>query len=251
MMKRRRLIQIFLGILVLFLLSGCVHLQQDLIVNEDGSGLLHFAMGVETENYEAVQEQIPEGMALESLLSTLMSDDLVTDVITDHYESQGYTWDTVDLVVSDFAAFFATDRRIGMAVVTVDERDGAYAFEQVLDLGNTNLTIPGVNLMDLSGARYTVTLATPQIVDTNGDQPEAGTATWEVTVPELLQGGETIILQADYSLSPYEGTFVPVKLLYPYVVMGFLGVGALAIVAVIVFNTTRLGEKTRKLRFRR
>jgi hypothetical protein len=42
-----------------------------------------------------------------------------------------------------------------------------------------------------------------------------------------------------------------VKLLFPYVVMGFLGIGALAIVVVIVLNTTRLGKKTRHLTFRR
>lgn len=251
MMKKRRWYQILFGLLALFLLSGCVHLQQDMVVNEDGSGLLHFAFGVETENYAAVQEQIPEGMALESLLATLMSDELITDVTTGHYESRGYTWDTIDLVVSDFAALLEDDRRIGMAVLAVDEADGGYDFEQVLDLANTSLTIPGINLMDVSGARYTVTLTTPQILSTNGDQPEAGTATWEVTVPDLLQGGDTIILQADYSLTPYEGNFIPVKLLFPYVVMGFLGLGGLAIVAVIVFNTTRLGDKTRHLTFRR
>jgi hypothetical protein len=251
MMKRQRRIQLLLGLLILFLLSGCVSLRQDMIVYEDGSGLLHFAFGVETENYEAVQDQIPDGMALESLLATLMSDELVTEVTTDHYEEHGITWDTVDLAVSDFAAFFATDRRIGLAILAVDETDGDFYFEQVLDLNNTNLTIPGINLMDVTAASYTVTLTTPQITNTNGDRPEAGTATWEITVPELMQAGETFILQADYSLTPYEGNFVPVKLLFPYVVMGFLGIGALAIVVVIVLNTTRLGKKTRHLTFRR
>ena len=248
-MKRRRLIQILVGLLVLFLLSGCVQLRQDMLVNEDGSALLHFAMGVETEYYDAVQEQIPEGMSLQSLLATLLSDELVTDVTTDHYEDRGYTWDTVDLTVSDFAALLATDRKIGLAVLAVDETDQGYYFQQVLDITNTNLAIPGVNLMDLSGASYTVTLETPQILNTNGDQPGAGTAIWEVTVVDLLQGGDTIILAADYSLTPYEGNFIPVKLLFPYVVMGFLGIGGLAIVAVIVLNTTKLGDKQRGLKF--
>ena len=67
---------------------------------------------------------------------------------------------------------------------------------------------------------------------------------------DLLQGGETTVLAADYSLSPYEGTFIPMKLIFPYVVMGFLGLGGLAIVVVIVLNTTRLGNKTRRLRFK-
>lgn len=250
-MKRRRLIQILVGLLVLFLLSGCVHLQQDMVVNEDGSALLHFALGVETESYDVFQEQIPEGMSLESLLATLMSDELVTEVTTDHYEDGGYTWDSVTLAVSDFAALLAEDRKIGMAVLAVEETDQGYTFEQVLDLANTNLTIPGVNLMDLSGARYTVTLETPQILTTNGDQPGAGMATWDVTVVDLLQGDETIILDADYSLTPFEGNFIPVKLLFPYVVMGFLGIGGLAIVVVIVLNTTKLGDKTKHLNFRR
>ncbi|QRN82107.1 hypothetical protein JR338_06540 [Chloroflexota bacterium] len=250
-MKRRRLFQLLIGLLILFLLSGCVNLRQDMLVNQDGSALLHFALGVETESYEAFQEQIPDGMSLESLLATLMSDELVTEVTTDHYEDEGYTWDTVDLAVSDFAALLQTDRRIGMAVLAVDETDEGYYFSQVLDLQNTNLAIPGVNLMDLTGARYTVTLETPQILNTNGDQPEAGTAIWDVTVTDLLQGGDTIILTADYNLTPYEGNFIPVKLLFPYVVMGFLGIGGLAIVIVILLNTTKLGDKTRKLNFRR
>ena len=250
-MKRRRLIQILVGLLILFLLSGCVHLQQDMVVNEDGSALLHFAFGVETESYEIVQEQIPEGMSLESILASLLSDELVTEITRDHYEDKGYTWDTIDLTVSDFAALLETDRKLGMAVLVVEQTDEGFYFEQVLDLQNNSLTIPGVNLSDLSGASYTVTLETPQILSTNGDRPEAGTSTWNVTVVDLLQGGDTIILDADYSLTPYEGNFIPVKLLFPYVVMGFLGLGGLAIVVVILVNTTRLGDKTRKLNFRR
>jgi len=190
-------------------------------------------------------------MSLESLLATLMADELVTDVSRDHYEEGDYTWDTVDLSVSDFAALLEYDRRIGLPILYVDETDGEYYFQQVLDIENSNLTIPGVNLMDLSGASYTVTLVTPQIINTNGDQPEAGTATWEIEVTELMQGGETTVLEADYNLTPYEGNFVPVKLYFPYVVMGFLGIGVLAIVVVIVLNTTKLGDKSKHLTFRK
>lgn len=250
-MKRKRTLLILTGLIALFLLSGCVHLRQDMFVHEDGSALLHFAVGVETDSYEAFQEQIPDGMSLESLLATLMADELVTDVSRDHYEEGDYTWDTVDLSVSDFAALLEYDRRIGLPILYVDETDGEYYFQQVLDIENSNLTIPGVNLMDLSGASYTVTLVTPQIINTNGDQPEAGTATWEIEVTELMQGGETTVLEADYNLTPYEGNFVPVKLYFPYVVMGFLGIGVLAIVVVIVLNTTKLGDKHRHLTFRR
>jgi len=249
-MKRKRLLQILAGLFILFLLSGCVQLQQDMIVHEDGSALLHFAFGVETESYEAVQEQIPDGMSLESLLATLIADDLVTEVSRDHYESNGITWDTVDLAVSDFAALLEYEPRIGWAVLAVDEEEAGYYFQQVLDINNTNLTIPGINLMDLSGASYTVTLETPQILNTNGDQPQAGTATWDIGVTDLLQGGDRLILAADYSLIPYEGNFVPMKLIFPYVVVAFLGIGVLAIVIVILVNTTKLGDKTRRLRFK-
>jgi len=45
-MKRKRTLLILTGLIALFLLSGCVHLRQDMFVHEDGSALLHFALGV-------------------------------------------------------------------------------------------------------------------------------------------------------------------------------------------------------------
>ncbi len=218
-------------------------------MNEDGSGFLRFATSVETETYDAVQEQIPQGFQLEGLLSTMMQNENVTNVITDHYEADGRTWDTVELEVGDIAALLEEDRRIGLIMLSLKESDGIYSYEEVLDLGNTNLAIPGVNLLDLTGAGYTVTLNTPQIISTNGLQTTAGSATWDVPLSDLLQGGETIVIEADYSLAPYEGNFIPWATFFPILVTGFLGLGVVSILVVIIVNTTKKRDKTQKLKY--
>ena len=248
-MKKRLPYLILIAIIALFTLSGCINLYQDITVNEDGSGFLRFATSIETETYDAVQEQIPQGFELQSLLATLMQNENVTHVITDHYEADGRTWDTVELEVGDVAALLEEDRRIGLVVVSLKESDGVYSYGEILDLGNTNLTIPGVNLMDLTGAGYTVTLNTPQIISTNGLQTAAGSATWDVPLSDLLQGGETIVLEADYSLTPFEGTFIPWGTFFPYLVTGFLALGVGSILVVIIVNTTKNKEKKQTIKF--
>jgi hypothetical protein len=248
-MKRRRHFLILIILIALIALSGCVNLQQEITVREDGSGVLHFAFGVDSESYDLVQEQRPEGMDLEGLLATLMQDENVTGMTTDHYESGGRIWDTVELEVADFAALLAEDRRIGLLVLSLGESEGVYSFEEILNLENSTMSIPGIHLMDFSGAGFTVRLNTPQIITTNGLHVDAGVSTWEVSLSDLLQGGETIILEADYSLEPYEGDFIPWETFFPYVMLGFLGLGILAILVVIVVNTRKKSDQGDKIKF--
>jgi hypothetical protein len=248
-MKKRIPTLLLIAIFSLFLLSGCINLVQEMTVREDGSGSLRFALGVETGVYQQVMEQIPESFLLQNLLSNLIQDENVVDVVQDHYEADGRTWDTIELEVMDFAALFAEDRRIGPLMVTLDEDNGVYSYEEVIDLVNSNLVIPGINLLDLTGAGYTVRLITPQIMDTNGLQEAAGVSVWEVPLSELLRGGETVTLRADYVLAPYEGVFIPWETFFPYVVMGFLALGGIAVLVVVIVNTTKRRKKKRKYRF--
>lgn len=248
-MKKRRLFLILITAFTLVALSGCVNLQQEMTVHEDGSGVLRFAFGVEADSYDLVQEQTPQGMDLEGLLATLMQNENVTNVVTDHYEADGRIWDTVEMEVADFAALFEEDRRIGLLMVAVDETDGVYSFEEVMDLENTTMTIPGIHLMDLTDAGYTVRLNTPQIISTDGVHIAAGTSTWEVSLSDLLQGEETIVLEADYSLEPFEGRFIPWDTFFPNVMMGFLGVGVVVIFVVIVVNTRKKEDQGDKIKF--
>ncbi|MCB2210421.1 hypothetical protein KQH62_05965 [bacterium] len=218
-------------------------------VHEDGSGVLRFALGVESASYDLFQEQLPEGMDLEGLLATLMQDENVTEVTTDQYEGGGRVWEVVELQVADFAALLTEERRIGPLVIALDESEGLYAFEEVIDLENSTMSIPGIHLMDLAGAGYTVRLDTPQIITTNGLQTDAGVSTWEVSIGDLVEGGETIVLEADYSLEPYEGNFIPWETFFPYVMIGFLGLGVLAILVVIVVNTRKKKDQGDKIKF--
>jgi len=68
-------------------------------------------------------------------------------------------------------------------------------------------------------------------------------------VSELVQEAETVYLQADYVLEPYEGTFIPWETFFPYVVIGFLAAGFLAILIVIIVNTRGKREKKREVHF--
>jgi hypothetical protein len=249
-MKPNRKILLTLAFLSLLVLSGCVNLVQEMRVNPDGSGALRFALGVESEVYPEVQMAIPEGFELENLLSTLIRDENVTDVVQEEYQEGGRTYQSITLEVADFLLVFGEEgRRIGPLTVSLTREDDVYRFEQVIDLENSNLRIPGINLLDLSGAGYTVRLLVPQITDTNGRQDAAGESVWEVPLSELLQGGETIRLEAEYVLEPYEGFFIPWEKLFPYIVIGFVGLGFLAVLVVIVVNTVGKRKEKRRYRF--
>lgn len=103
--------------------------------------------------------------------------------------------------------------------------------------------------MDLADVSFTVRLNTPQILGTTGVHEAAGVSTWEVSVSDLLEEEDRVTLTADYVLAPYEGTFIPWDILFPYVMGGFLGVGVLVILVVIVVNTRKKEDKQQRLKF--
>jgi hypothetical protein len=250
MQKTFKLIICITALISLGLLSGCVTLNQEITVREDGSGTLRFMIGVESEHYEEFQEAIPEGYELENLFATLARDEHITSTQIDQYTQDGLTWDSIELDVVDFTAAFGQTRRIGPLSIEFDQTDEALVFTQRIDVANSTLTIPGINLMDLSDASFVVNLSTPQIISTNGVQPAGGVSTWSIPLDEVLQGGSTAFLRANYVLEPYEGVFIPWELFFPYVVIGFLGLGGIAILVVILRNTAFKPDKRPKLKFK-
>ena len=186
---------------------------------------------------------------LENLFATLILDEGVTDVNQAFYEEGNRTWTTIELQVGDMTELFVEERTFGPLTLSIRPEGDGFAFEQMLDLAQSNLDIPGVNLLDLTGAGYTVRLVTPQIVSTNGLQEAAGVSLWEIPLSDLLQGGESVFLDADYILEPYEGVFIPWETFFPYVVIGFLALGVVSILMVIIANTTGRDEKPQKLQF--
>ena len=248
MMKLRFLV-LLISTLSLLFLSGCVTILQDLAVAEDGSGTLRFAIGVESEVYPQFAESIPEGYQLENFLAGLMQDEAVIDIEEDQYQADGYTWESILLEISDFSQLFSEERRVGPLIMSLNQAEDIYTFNQSVDMAGSNLEIPGINLMDLAGARYRVRLQTPQIVNTTGVQPSAELSEWEFTMEEFLRGEEALFLQAEYTLEPYEGVFIPWEVFFPYVVIGFLALGGLSIVIVIILNTRKKKEEIPQIKF--
>jgi hypothetical protein len=249
-MKKNRIIIIIVAILSLGLLSGCFSMIEDIEVLEDGSGTMRFALGVESDNYEAFQEAIPEGFELENLFAVIARDENVTSIQFDRYTQDGFNWESVELEVADFTALFGQRRRIGPIEIIFTESEGDFRFTQTVDVASSTLAIPGINLMDLSSTAFTVNLNTPQIIATNGIQPAAGISTWSIPLDEVLQGGSTAFLRADYVLEPYEGFFIPWEVFFPYVVIGFLVLGGLSVLVVVIVNTLGRREKEPTLRFK-
>ena len=250
LMNKNRAYLMILAMLSLALLSGCVSLVEEITVFEDGSGTLRFALGMSAENFEAYQASIPEGFALEDLFSVLGRDENVTSIGFDQYTADGLTWDSVELNISDFTAVFGEPRRIGPLSIELIETEAGYRFTQTIDVANSPLSIPGINLMDFSSASYEVRLVTPQIVSTNGVQPTAGVSAWDIPLDEVLQSGSTAFLQADYILEPYEGFFIPWEVFFPYVVIGFLALGVLSVLVVIIVNTSSRRNNEPTLKFK-
>ncbi len=245
-MKKRIPFLLLLSLAALLLLSGCVDLVQEVTVHEDGSGSMRFALGIEESSYEYAQELIPEGYELSNILSSLSLDDHATGTTAEHYTEDGSVWDSVVIEFSDMMAVFGDERSFGPIALRITEADGEYSFTEEIDVANSNLSISGIHLMDLAGAGVTVRLITPQILRTTGVRDAAGVSVWDVSVSDLIEEENMITLTADYVLEPYEGDFIPWEKLFPYAVAGFVGVGVLAILVVIIVNTTNIGKRDKK-----
>ena len=245
----KRVFILLFGIASLLVLGGCVSIEQNIVVQEDGAGTLRFAYGVETSVYPQFELALPQEYQLDSLFSTLVQDENITEVRQLNYEENGITWQVIEIDVLDFPAVFEEERRFGPIIMTVDEQDGIYHFEQIVDLNLVNINIPGMYLLEIADASYRVNLETPQVIDTNGVQRKAGTSMWSISLPDLVSGEESIYIEAEYILEPYEGVFIPWEVYFPFVVIGFLGIGVISIVAVIIANTSKNKEKEPSLKF--
>ena len=240
-MKHSNLIYLLCITIFIVLLSGCVSLEEEIKVFEDGSATLRFELGVETEHFVVYEESIPEGYAFKDLFASLNNDVNITAIEFDRYTRDDRTWDSVEISVDDLMVAFGQARKIGPLTIDFDEEDEGYSFTQIIDVSNSTLIIPGVNLMDLSASSYVVRLETPQILSTNGVQPTVGKSNWTIPLGEILQEGSTAYLKANFSLIPYEGFFVPWEMYFPYVVVGFLSLSVFSILLVIIINT--VGKK--------
>jgi len=247
--KNQKLLLLIISLTCLLFLSGCVSLVQEVTVREDGSGTLLFALGVETNVYPQFQETVADGLELENLLSSLILDENVSNVQQESYEAGGRIWESILFEMDDLVVVFEEGRSFGPLTLSITQNEGDYTFDQTLDLADSNVRFPGINLLDLTNAGYTVRLITPQILSSNGLQVAAGSSEWNVSLREMLQGGERIWIRADYVLEPYEGVFIPWETFYPYVINGFLALGFIAILVVVVVNTYGKREKERKLQF--
>jgi hypothetical protein len=248
-MKRRNRILLIFAFTMLFFLSGCVSLVQEITVADDGSGTLLFAIGVDSASYPQFVERIPEGYQLENFLATLIQDESTTNVQQDQYESDGKVWESIQLEVSNFSQLFAEDRRIGPLIISLDQDEDEYFFYQTMDMEGANIQIPGINLVNFAGAAYIVRLSAPQITNTNGVQPSVDVSEWEIPLEDFLRGDEAIYLQAAYKLEPYDGVFIPWEVFFPYVVIGFLSLGILSIFTVIIVNSRKKNEDIPKIKF--
>jgi hypothetical protein len=144
---------------------------------------------------------------------------------------------------------FAEEQRVGPILISIDEEEGTYFYQQTIDLALATVNIPGIRLLDLSGGQYTIILITPQIIDTNGVHSDAGVSSWKISVKDLVEEGEGVFAGAEYRLEPYQGTFVPWDIYFPFIVYGFLGLGIAAIIVVILANTRGKREKNQQITF--
>ena len=248
LLKSKKLLFLIVPLTCLLFLSGCVSLVQEVTVRENGSGTLLFALGVETNVYSQFQESVADELELENLLSSLILDENVTNVQQESYEAGGRIWESILFEMDDLVVIFEEGRSFGPLTLSITQNEGVYTFDQTLDLEDSNVRFPGINLLDLTDAGYTVRLITPQILSSNGLQVAAGSSEWNVSLGEMLQGGERIWIRADYVLEPYEGVFIPWETFYSYLVIGVLALGGLSILVTIIVNTSGR-EKVRKLKF--
>ena len=208
---------------VLFLVScfcaGCIQVEQNLVLNKDGSGTMEIIYGMAAESVEQMnamkQALVESGSEGSEGLTESSPFDFDEEQIRNDFEKmepQGLTLESVDcedrngwkymhikLSFKDIKALVESDAMTDNPVSLTKDADGNYVLLQKSagygmneDMGDSEMTPEMLAQMGpmLKGMRFKMSVETPtEILETNADAKNEKTASWDFNIgenPELL-----------------------------------------------------------------
>lgn len=217
-------------------LTGCVNVAQEIELNPDLSGKLTFDIAVSETVDTVAAQQVKDLIALFDTMSKLdiKETSLTNTFTTDEYTRDGnkhyvYTLGTNNLQV--YLAVLQTSLSkagIAMSIEKLDNRN--LLFKQTIDMSKADtIAIPKL-LLDptLKGYEWTLRMKVPNVVQTNGAYDAATeTVTWRVPMAEIY-GNQVIEMTVEFKQ--------PFKMEYLYLIGGALLALLVAVVVVLVLR---------------
>lgn len=200
---------------MLLLLSGCFSLTEDYWVNVDGTGKMHYEIGLSEaiiqmagENNPIDTSQIFAQQGVDSqnpgLKNIKMSENSANDM---HYY-------IIDADITDFGQAFADSAKAGFKIQVEKLPNGNYAFKRTMDFATLMADQgAGVDLNDpqmrsLFGSMFTdkywiIRLHADNVVNTNGNWDSGKKyVEWKLPFSQVMSSAEPIEMTAEISTRP-------------------------------------------------
>ena len=196
---------------MLLLLYGCFQLTEEYWVNEDGTGKLHFEIGMS----QAVLDMAKENDASVDT-SQIFSDEsfgasnpYLKNVTKSEKSDDSMHYYLIDADVTDFSNAFKDDTQSCFKVQVEKLANGNYSFKRIMDLSALTAS-QGYSLQDIDadmtglmaamfGDKYwIVRLHSENVVSTNGTwDKDKKLIEWKMPFSDLFSGKETIEMTAE------------------------------------------------------
>ena len=254
----------FALVMGVFLLTGCIDVDQQLWINRDGSGRMVLDIGITESEFTNAQRGTEALIYIDKTLGkyqeSLKKNSLVKNLVTKQYAQGDVQHRVIEFDVTDFETYFEGvqkyDDPFTIRLETLE--NGEFRFtEKIIPGGSEWLNYyydyfnfrPNPSQLDslFSSHAWRVQLFAPPIVSSNGvSNPQNGATTWELPLQEIYKLEEAKSLTANYQTT--ESTLS--KPWFPYalgivVFFGVLVVGILLLGLIVFFGFFRKRDQTK------
>ncbi len=222
---------------MLLLLTGCFQVTEEYWVNADGSGKMHFEIGV-SEALLSMGESNPiDGSQIFSDEGLDAQNPYLKNIKTSENSNNGMHYYVIDADITDFSRVFenSSSQNSGFQARVEKLSNGNYLFKRTMDLATLNAgqdaslgLSDGTDMSNMVAAMFSdkywiVRLHTDNVVNTNGTlDKENKLVEWKVPFSQVIGGKDTIEMTAEISMGS------------PVLLYVAIGVGILLLVAVVV-----------------
>ncbi len=234
MKLNKALLFLVLGAMLL-LLSGCFQVTEEYWVNADGSGKMHFELGVSEALLAMGENSSVDGSQLFTEQGLDAQNPYLKNVKTSESSDNGMRTYIIDADVTDFSKVFETGSEPSGFQVQVEKLDnGNYLFKRTMDLATLNagqdasLNAEGTDMTGLVAAMFSdkywvIRLHVNNVVNTNGTlDKEKQLVEWKIPLSQVISGKDTIEMTAEVSMGS------------PILQYVLIGVGVLLLIGVVV-----------------
>lgn len=212
-MTLKKIVLLFVTGLLLFSLSACAQVNEELWINKDGSGKIHYDIGI-SEAILSMGGQDSNTLNGDELFKEKGVDNTnpyLKNAVTKQSSDSGMRHYTMDADVTDFSKLFnnSASEESGLTYSIEKLPNGNYKFQHIIDLDKMNKqdTESNTDQYDMSGImagvmadRYwTVTLHSDQIVSTNGNwDKDNKVVVWKIPMSQMMTGKGQIEMTTEY-----------------------------------------------------